>query len=131
MNWLERSQFTVLTSLRGYRPHYGEEFRFDCIDASTDDVIACALLSTQQLLQMQRDEAMTKSGASVLQFLRGPVVGGEMRTLKLVLREGVKGAFGLNFCIPLEEPSLSQTKDAQLKGRYAKGCRKFEIHDTI
>lgn len=80
--------------------HYGEEFRLDCLDARTDQIVGSALLSTQGILQMQRDEFISKYGASLFQCLKGPIVArGTCPPAKLMLRKGINKAFGLDFYI--------------------------------
>jgi hypothetical protein len=84
--------------------NYGEEFRLDCVDARTDQIVGSALLSTQGILQMQRDEVIFKYGASLLQCFSGPIVERGVRPpMKLILRKGVNKAFGLDFYIPPRE----------------------------
>jgi hypothetical protein len=91
---------------------YGEEFRLDCVDARTDQIVGSALLSTQGILQMQRDEVILKGGASLLQCFAGPIVERGVRPpMKLMLRKGVNKAFGLDFYVPPKEMSL-QSKDS-------------------
>lgn len=87
--------------------HYGEEFRLDCVDAQTDEVVGTALLSTQGILQMQRDEAIHRYGASLFQCFRGPIVERGVRPgIKILLRKGVKNAFGLEFYVSSSEVGL-------------------------
>ena len=89
------------------RAHYGEEFRLDCVDAQTDEVVGTALLSTQGILQMQRDEAIHRYGASLFQCFRGPIVERGVRPgIKILLRKGVKNAFGLEFYVSSSEVGL-------------------------
>ncbi len=89
------------------RSHYGEEFRLDCVDARTDEVVGTALLSTQGILQMQRDETIQRDGALLVQCFRGPIVErGTRPGIKLMLRKGVKNAFGLEFYVSSREMSL-------------------------
>lgn len=73
------------------------EFRLDIIDASTDITVGTALLTTQGILQEQRDILITRYGASLFQFLKGPLQWKGKRLLKLELRTGVKSGFGSDF----------------------------------
>jgi hypothetical protein len=84
---------------RFVRAHYGEEFRLDVIDASTDAVIGTSLLTTQGMLQNQRDLLVAERGASMFQFLQGPLQWRGKQLLKLELRTGVKSAFGNDFFV--------------------------------
>jgi hypothetical protein len=69
------------------------------LTARTDEVVGTALLSTQGILQDQRDEAIKKSGASLFQCFRGPLIAKGQSWKRVMLRRGVKGAFGLDFYI--------------------------------
>ena len=71
-----------------HRSHYGVEFRLDLVDASTDIAVGSALLTTQGLLQDQRDIVVNENGGSLLQFLKGPLRWSGKRPLKLELRTG-------------------------------------------
>jgi len=97
--------------------NYGEEFRLDCVDARTDQIVGSALLSTQSILQMQRDEVISAYGSSLFQCLSGPIVERGVRPpMKLMLRKGVNKAFGLNFYIPHTETSLESRDGGAEKG---------------
>ena len=96
---------------------YGEEFRLDCVDARTDQTVGSALLSTQGILQMQRDEVILKCGASLLQCFAGPIVERGIRApTKLMLRKGVNKAFGLDFYVPPKEMSHESKDGTAEKG---------------
>ena len=66
------------------------EFRLDVIEASTDKVMGTTVITTQGLLQEQRDILINKDGVSLLQFLKSPLTWTGMRKLKLELRAGIK-----------------------------------------
>ena len=56
---------------------------------------------------MQRDDAIQRHGASLFQFFRGPIVERRARPgIKVLLRKGVKGAFGLEFYLASSEVGL-------------------------
>jgi hypothetical protein len=76
------------------------EFRLDVIDASTDATVGTTLLTTQGMLQEQRDILIAKHGASLFQFFKGPLQWKGKRPLKLELRTGVKSGFGSDFFAP-------------------------------
>ena len=114
--WLSFS-FSILIALIYCRAHYGEEFRLECVDAQTDEVVGTALLSTQGILQMQRDDAIRKYGASLFQCFRGPIVErGTRPGIKLLLRKGVKNAFGLDFYASSSEVGLEGRGTESEKG---------------
>jgi hypothetical protein len=79
--------------------HYGIEYRLEVIDAATDTAVGTALISTQGMLQQQRDLMVTESGASVLQFLQGPIRFEGKRRLTLELRTDVKNGFSPAFFV--------------------------------
>eukprot|EP00934_Nitzschia_sp_Nitz4_P002896 Nitzschia sp. Nitz4//scaffold4_size323378//155410//158685//NITZ4_000662-RA/size323378-processed-gene-0.354-mRNA-1//-1//CDS//3329553405//2886//frame0 len=106
--------------------HYAEEFRFDCVDASTDTVVGSVLLTSQQLLQVQRDEDIEENGASLVQCVRGPIVEKGRRSRKLLLREGVSEAFGLACYIPLEDSAPPVNTGTPAKGAIS-GWLELEI----
>jgi hypothetical protein len=70
--------------------HYGVQFRIDVVEADTDSIVGSALLTTQGLLQEQRDMYIEENGASLLQFFKGPIPWSGKRKLKLELRSGIK-----------------------------------------
>lgn len=97
--------------------HYGEEFRLDCVDAQTDEVVGTALLSTQGILQMQRDEVIQRYGASLFQCFRGPILERGVRPgIRVLLRKGVKNAFGLEFYVSSSEVGLEGRVTESEKG---------------
>ena len=76
--------------------HYGTEFRFEVVDASTDICVGTVLLSTQGLLQWRRDEIA--SGRSLMFSLDAqPHLKPKKRRAVFELRTGVKSGFGLDF----------------------------------
>ena len=84
-------------------PHYGMEYRIEVIDATTDNPTGTTLLTTQGLLQDQRDSIIAEHGLSLLQFLKGPIRFDRMRTLLLELRAGVKSGFSPDFFVSRSE----------------------------
>ena len=61
---------------------------------------------------MQRDEVIQRYGASLFQCFRGPILErGARPGIKLLLRKGVKNAFGLEFYV--------SSSDVGLEGRGA------------
>lgn len=72
--------------------HYGMQFRLDVVDANTESVFGSTVLTTQGILQEQRDLYISKHGASIFQFMQGPIPWEGTRNRKLELRAGIKGA---------------------------------------
>mmetsp|Transcript_14872 Transcript_14872/g.41407 ORF Transcript_14872/g.41407 Transcript_14872/m.41407 type:complete len:1532 (+) Transcript_14872:243-4838(+) len=70
--------------------HYGVEFRIDVVEADTDTIIGSAFLTTQGILQEQRDAYIAEHGVSLLQFFKGPIPWRGTRKMKLMLRSGIK-----------------------------------------
>jgi len=70
--------------------HYGVAFRIDVVEADTDAIIGSALLTTQGILQEQRDAYIAEHGVSLLQFLKGPIAWIGTRNMKLRLQSGIK-----------------------------------------
>lgn len=70
--------------------HYGVEFRIDVVEADTDTIVGSTFLTTQGILQEQRDAYIAENGASLLQFLKGPIPWMSTRKMKLKLRSGIK-----------------------------------------
>lgn len=97
--------------------HYGEEFRLDCVEVKTDEVVGSALLSTHGILQNQRDEFVEHNGASLFQFFRGPLLEKGKRTMKVPFRRGVKNVFGLDFYVPSQQRALEFVGQESEKGQ--------------
>jgi len=77
--------------------HHGIEFRIDVFDAARDKPVGCTLLSTQGLLQWQRDELEREEGISITSTLTQKPMKAKKRKIILELRTGVKKGFGLDF----------------------------------
>eukprot|EP00536_Pseudo-nitzschia_multiseries_P006667 jgi/Psemu1/255572/estExt_Genewise1Plus.C_1450049 len=70
--------------------HYGVDFRIDVVEANTDTIIGSAFLTTQGILQEQRDAYIAERGVSLLQFFKGPIPWMGTRKVRLVLQSGIK-----------------------------------------
>jgi hypothetical protein len=79
------------------RPHYGTELRIEVVDGATDKPVGVTLLTTQSLLQEQRDFLVEQGDMSLFQFLKGPVKFKGKRRMILELRTGLKTGFGSDF----------------------------------
>ena len=82
-----------------FSPNYGTEYRLEIVDATTDNTVGTALLTTQGLLQEQRDLVVAQGGTPLLRILDGPVCFRGKRRLKLELRSGVRNGFSADFYI--------------------------------
>jgi len=71
--------------------HYGVQFRIDVVEANKDTIVGSVLLTTQGILQTQRDSYIAEHGVSLIQFLKGPIPWMGKRKIKLKLRSGIKG----------------------------------------
>lgn len=80
----------VITSM-----HYGTEFKIEVIDAVTDKVVGTKLLTTQGLLQWQRDNIGW--GLSLSSIYDPLPLRLSKSSVHLELRSGVKSGFGLDF----------------------------------
>jgi hypothetical protein len=74
------------------RNHYGEEFRLELVDASTDVLVGISSMTAHSLILDQKDELGLREGYSLFQALRGPVIWKGKRTIKLLLRHDKKGS---------------------------------------
>ena len=79
--------------------HYGMEFKLELVDAVSDKTVGVALLTTQGLLQSQRDNYILSPTFSLYSLLKPKTsIGyGERITKNIALRSGVKKGFGLDF----------------------------------
>jgi hypothetical protein len=75
--------------------HYGTEFKIEVVDGSTDQAIGSKLLTTQGLLQWQRDNVGWC--LSLNSVMNEEPVRLERRTVCFELRTNVKTGFGLDF----------------------------------
>jgi hypothetical protein len=86
----------VFSSVTNNRPHYGTEFRIELVDATTDRTIGTGLITTQGLLQQQRDYLIEDQRVPFITFLR-PIRFTDVRRLVIELRAGVKSGFSFDF----------------------------------
>jgi hypothetical protein len=95
--------------------HYGVQFRIDVVEAETEMIVGSALLTTQGILQEQRDMYIAQHGASVFQFLKGPIPFVGKRKLKLELRSGIKpGKMHDFFSLPTKSGGPNKTAHDQV-----------------
>jgi hypothetical protein len=87
--------------------HYGMQFRLDVIDASAECVVGSTILTTQGLLQEQRDQYLAAHGVSLFQFVKGPIPWHGTRTMKIELRSGLKTGITHDFL--LATPKTDET----------------------
>ena len=99
------------------------------MDASTDEIVGSAMLSAHWILQNQRDQLISRNGASLLQFLYGPLISKEKIKAKLELREGLKDTFGLDFLIPRHEQNKrDETNISTNRGKIRLGVSSFRTY---
>lgn len=77
--------------------HYGTEFKIEIVDASTDKTIGTKLLTTQGLLQWQRDILAQQRALTWETIFKQRPLHLAKKTAILELRSGVKSGFGLDF----------------------------------
>ena len=77
--------------------HYGTEFRIEVVDSTTDASIGSTLVTTQGLMQAQRDELASKGGLQMSSIVAQRPIHVKKRKSILALRTGVKSGFGLDF----------------------------------
>jgi hypothetical protein len=75
------------------------------VDGATDQPVGVTLLTTQSLLQQQRDFLVEQGDMSLFQFHKGPVTFEGKRRLVLELRTGLKSGFGSDFFEASKGPS--------------------------
>jgi hypothetical protein len=74
----------------GYSKHYGTVFRIEIIDATTDKAIGSSIVTTQGILQNQRDFLIEEKQMPYLYFLmHGPLKFDKVRRTVLELRTGL------------------------------------------
>lgn len=88
------------------RPHYGAEFRIEVVDASTEKPVGTSLVTTQSLLQRQRDAFVAKHGIPFVSVIKGPP-GLSPQRLVLELRIGMKSGYSSDFFAPSMGKSTS------------------------
>lgn len=95
-----------------FRPHYGVEFRVEVVDSATDEPVGATVLTTQSLLQEQRDFVVEQQGFPFV--LRGPLKFEGTRPLVLELRTGVKTGFSSEFFASSSGQPDSQSRQGKL-----------------
>lgn len=68
--------------------HYGTEFRIEIVNAETDRAVGSALVSTQILLQKQRDHNVEHHGLGLMSIHKGPPSFKGMLRWKIEIRTG-------------------------------------------
>jgi hypothetical protein len=77
------------------------------VDGATDKPVGVTLLTTQSLLQEQRDFLVEQGDMPLFPFRKGPIAFEGKRRLVLELRTGLKTGFGLDFFEASKGPSTS------------------------
>ena len=73
-----------------FRSNYGVEYRIELVDASSDKPIGMSVVTTQGLLQQQRDAMVATDGFAVINPFQRPSCCTEKRRWRLELRTGIK-----------------------------------------
>jgi hypothetical protein len=81
-------------------PHYGSEFRVELVDATTDTTVGTSLLTTQGLLQEQRDFLIEDRGVRPWAYFREVRNFNTRRLLCLGLRFDMKTSSSLHYFLP-------------------------------
>jgi hypothetical protein len=100
-------------------PHYGSGFRIELVDAATDKTFGTGILTTQSLLQEQRDFLIEERGVSFLGYLREAANFTTRRRIQLGLRLDMKTATSSQYFSPSK--SMPHTEKAQ-KGEWLSSC---------
>jgi hypothetical protein len=77
------------------------------VDGATDKPVGVTLLTTQSLLQEQRDYLIEQGDMPLFLFRKGPITFEGKRRLVLELRTGLKTGFGSDFFEAAKGPSIS------------------------
>jgi len=86
--------------IQNFRPHYGTEFRIELVDATSDKPVGSSLVTTQTLLQRQRDAVVKKYGIPFLSAFRDNRTNECTQHLELDLRTGMKSGYSSDFYAP-------------------------------
>ena len=101
------------------------EYRLEVIDATTDRAVGTGFLTTQGLLQQQRDYLVEEKRVPFLSFLRAPIRCTELRPLVVELRTGFKP--GVDFFTPTKtQPRLSPDGVGDVHTGDIIGCLELE-----
>jgi hypothetical protein len=80
-------------------PHYGAEFRIELVDSATDTSVGSALITTQSMLQLQRDSFARKCVLPLGSLFHGPKAIVAQEHLVIELRK-MNGGFSSEFFAP-------------------------------
>ena len=98
--------------------HYGVQYRIDVVESDTDMIIGSAVLTTQGILQAQRDLYISEHGVSLFQSLKGPIPWMGKQKMRLSLRSGIKGDASTDDFFSLSTPkgNASLEKNGAVSG---------------
>jgi hypothetical protein len=94
-------------------PHYGSEFRIELVDAATDSTVGTGLVTTQMLLQQQRDFLIEHERFSMMGLLLSGTKFRGKRRIRLGLRHGMKDLPSSDFFLPTNPSALVSSKPSQ------------------
>lgn len=107
--------YSLSSCRNGYRKHYGTVFRIEVVDAASDKPIGTSVITTQGVLQQQRDYLIEEKGMPYLYFLmHGPLKFDKLRRAVVELRTGLNES---DFFSPAK---LQQTTTTEVKSRPGK-----------
>jgi hypothetical protein len=96
------------------------EYRIDVIDATTDKAIGTGLITTQGLLQQQRDYLVEEKRLPFLSFLLKPIRFADMRRIVIELRAALKHGYSSDFYTPVK--TRSSLSDGEVHTGDIVGC---------
>ena len=99
------------------------EYRIDVIDAATDKAIGTGLITTQGLLQQQRDYLVEEKRLPFLSFLLKPILFTDMRRIVIELRAALKNGYSNDFYSPIK--SRASLPDGEVHTGDIVGCVKL------
>ena len=101
------------------------EYRIDVIDAATDKAIGTGLITTQGLLQQQRDYLVEEKRLPFLSFLLKPILFTDMRRIVIELRAALKNGYSNDFYSPIK--SRASLPDGEVHTGDIVGCMELTV----
>ncbi|CAB9499353.1 C1 [Seminavis robusta] len=95
-------KFEETSEMRLDASHYGVNFFIEVVDALTDKPVGTSVLTTQGLLQQQRDHQIESGAMAILTLGTKPPVFKGKRRMTLELRTGVKRGITSDFFVPTD-----------------------------
>lgn len=95
-------KFEEASEMRLDVSHYQQDFYIEVVDAITDKPVGTSVLTTQGVLQQQRDLMIEEGKLSILTFGSKPPAFKGKRRMTLELRAGVKSGIRGDFFVPAD-----------------------------